>query len=323
MKVQKLPLRHPQDAYPDDFFRITQADLDRIARQMAQTERARTLTELGRQLVQRRLRAGAEEGTVLTPSGETCQDVLVWDPARAWHVGDHAIVAVPSLWDGRQVYKPAIGEIVRIQGNSATLRVDGLSTSCIYGLTGRDHPDASLARWREAIEAWVAALGRRRDATGRLEYLMWVRGGEVWSRLLDALRHDTRFVCRQGEWFLHRLVVVPSETELEKLAGLLLHSMEGPWSAADLLPRLRPRTATAREVFGLNLAMQERPDLFANISPGSTPRWVPAGPPPGPCLARHAAYDPETFELLCEPGDLLTEERIRRLWALDLLDAIV
>ena len=311
--------------YPADFFRITQADMDRIARRMEQTGLTRNLTDLGRHFVRGRLRYGAEKGDPLRLHVRRRDQVRVWDPGRAWHVGDYAVMAIPALRDRLQIFVPAIGEILRIQGNSATIRVDGLSTPSVYGLTGREHRDAFLDHWRDSIEATVAALRHRSDEASRIDYLMWTGASEVWGRLLSALRHDTRFVMLQGEWFLGSLVVRPSKAALEELARVMLRSAQGPSSVADLMP-LCPAggPSGAAGLIGLNLAMQERPDLFTNVDPGSAPRWVRAVPPPGTYTARQAAYDPDNnYTLLCEPGDLLGEDVLHRLWELGLLDVVL
>jgi hypothetical protein len=307
-----------------DLFRITQTDLDRIARRMEHTGLSRTLTALGRQLVRGRLRHGAESGPPVPPVIHTRDQVHVWDPGGLWHVGDHAIIPVPMLRDGHQIYLPSIGEITRIHGNSATLWIDGLNSSSVYGLTGHDHRDPSLDRWREAIEHAVKELRQRSDEVSRVDALMWTRGTEIWSSLLCALRDDARFVTLQGEWFLRSLVVMPSKSELEALARVMLQAAERPWRVADLLPWYRSgRDAGAAGLYGLHMAMQARPDLFTNVDPGPAPRWVLAGPPPALYTARQAAYDPENYELLCEPGDLLSEAVVQRLWMLGLLTAVV
>lgn len=64
---------------------------------------------------------------------------------------------------------------------------------------------------------------------------------------------------------------------------------------------------------------------------GSTP-WegVPAHPQPKPRLsegeqaeATHYAYDPQTYEVLCRPGQRLSEKKIKRLQELNLYRYIV
>jgi hypothetical protein len=314
--MQTLPVDQPAD-----LFRVTRTDLDRMAHRFEQTGLSCTLTELGRYFVAGRLRGGCQEGGSIPMAASSEERVRIWDPGRAWHAGDVVITAVLALRDGLQVSRPVIGEVIRVLGNSATLRVDGSGTPCIYGMMAPGRRDATLDRWRAATEDAVAALRDRSDEDSRIDHLLWALGESIWGDLLGALRQDARFIALRGQWFLRSLAVTPSRQELEALARVLLRSSEGPWSPADLVGWQPGRGASG--LFGLDLAMHAHPDLFMNIDPGAGPRWILAGPPPGPYTARQAAYDPESYQLLCEPGDLLREEVVQRLWALDLLDVIV
>jgi hypothetical protein len=314
--MQTLPVDPPAD-----LFRVTRIDLDRMAHRFEQTGLSCTLTELGRYVVAERLQDGYQEGCSIPVAASPGERVRIWDPRSVWQAGDVVITAGLALRDGLQVSRPVIGEVIRILGNSATLRVDGSGTPCIYGLMASDRHDATLDRWRSATEDAVAALRDRSDEESRIDHLLWARGERIWGELLDALREDARFIALRGQWFLRSLAVIPSRQELEVLARVLLRSSEGPWSPTDLAPW--HSGCGASSLFGLDLAMHAHPDLFTNIDPGAGPRWILAGPPPGPYTARQAAYDPESYQLLCEPGDLLPEEVVHRLWALDLLDVIV
>jgi hypothetical protein len=75
-------------------------------------------------------------------------------------------------------------------------------------------------------------------------------------------------------------------------------------------------------LFGLYLAMRDS-DLFENADPGQRPRWVLVGPPPGSCTVQHAAYDPETYEIICLPEELISPEVVEQLWGAQLLPAVL
>jgi len=148
-------------------------------------------------------------------------------------------------------------------------------------------------------------------------------GERVVSQLLDALRADERFVRLAGRWFLRDLAVPPTEEQLTALAWAMV-PLEEPQPSDALVPLVQPLLAEADAgLFGLYLAMRERTDLFRNVDPGKRPRWVLAGPPPGSCTPRHAAYDPQTYEVLCLPEGPIPPETVKRLWDLGLLRAVV
>lgn len=169
----------------------------------------------------------------------------------------------------------------------------------------------------------MAARRDTKDVETQVEYVILEHGERVVSQLLDALRADERFVCLAGHWFLRELAVSPTEEQLTTLAWAMV-SLEEPQSTAELVPRVEPPLAESDPgLFGLYLAMRDRPDLFENADPGQRPRWVLAGQPPGSCIPQYAAYDPETYEILCLPGKSAPPETVKRLWNLGLLKAVL
>lgn len=314
---------HPSD-YPIEFCRLCDGDLDRVARRIQRTQEAYDLTALGRRLVRGRLRYGPEKGQSLATEEVPEHRIRVWDPAAAWHEGDHALFGVPAMRDGARLLVPVVGRLGKIHGQGVTVRLDGGGETRIYGLAARDRHDEMLVRWRQSVEEAVTALGKSDDEDSRIDYVLWRHGEEILSVLLAALRHDPRFIELNGCWFLRSLAVVPSEGQLENLARTMLQSADDPMGAEELVHRCQPSLREgAAGLFGLAMALGERPDLFRNVAPGLNPRWVLAGPPPGTYVARLAAYDPESYAVLCEPGDTLTEDVLRRLWDLDLLATVM
>ena len=128
----------------------------------------------------------------------------------------------------------------------------------------------------------------------------------------------------EGMWFLRQLAELPSLEELAMVNRALLFS-EDPLSVDELQARClrEPQVRTTPRRFGLALALQERQDLYANVGTDGRPRWVLIEPPPGHYRARMAAYDPDTFQVLCEPGETLPSDVVQRLWDLELLQRVM
>jgi hypothetical protein len=104
----------------------------------------------------------------------------------------------------------------------------------------------------------------------------------------------------------------------------MLYAVDRPLTAAELLRWVPPPVPAGDSgLFGLVLRLYERPDLFRNVDSDARPRWVLAGPPPGDLVARYAAFDPESYALLCEPGEALAPEMVQRLWQVGLLGSVV
>lgn len=302
-------------------FQVTQADLDRIANHIRRTGQAYDLTILARRVVQGRLQYGPETSTpVLTDPVENAS-VRLWDPAEEWKVGDHVIVARIVVRGEVGVHEAFVGEIIAVAPGEVRLQLDGVAETVTYE---RAAPGSEKARkWHAKVREVAAEKLRAPGLEEQAEAVLLTHGDRIAGQLLDALRADRRFVRLAGRWFLRELAVRPTGEQLASLAWAML-SLEEPQPTDALVPLVQPPLAEGDPgLFGLYLAMRERTDIFRNVDPQQRPRWVLAGPPPGPCTPRYAAYDPETYEVLCLPGQCIPPETVQRLWDLDLLRAVV
>jgi hypothetical protein len=308
------------DRYWIEEFQVTQADLDRIAAHIRETGQARDLTALARRVARGRLCYGPESSAPAQPAWAKDPSVRLWDPAKEWKEGDHAIVAVGFEREGRTDHEPFVAEVTHVQGDTVTVQIDALDGSRKFTTSGS--PDR-LEHYRQFVEDLVEARRGTKDVGTQTEYVLLEHGKRVISQLLEALRNDERFVRLAGRWFLPELAASASEEQLAALAWAMV-PLEEPRSTADLVPLVQPPLAEGDPgLFGLYLAMRQRSDLFTNADPGKRPRWALAGPPPGAFAPQHAAYDPETYEILCLPGEPASSQVVQRLWELKLLQAVV
>ena len=309
------------DAYWTDEFEITTADLDRIAAHIRKTRQASDLTALSRRVIHGRLVHGPEDvGTPAQRHWSADGTVRLWDPETAWKPGDHVIVAVGLEEQGRAWNAPFVAEITEVvRGIRVRVQIDALGISKSYSVNPKYREQ--YQRWRGLVEGLVADRRGTKDVETQIEYVILEHGERVVGQLLEALRADRRFVRLAGRWFLRELAEPPGDEQITALAWALL-PLEEPRPTAELVPLVQPALAEGDPgLFGLYLAMRDRPNLFENADPGQRPRWLLAGAPPGSCTPRHAAYDPETYEVLCLPDQPALPEAVQRLWALGLLRA--
>ena len=307
------------DRYWIDEFQVTQADLDRIGAHVRGTGQAHDLTGLARRVVRGRLRHGPEDSAPARSAWVEDASVRLWDPAGEWRVGDHAIVArrVPKT----KMFEARVGEIIAVRPAKVKMELDGLERPVTYRKALPGSEDAQ--RWHTKVREVVEERRSVSDPEGHAEAVLLAHGQRMISQLLEALRGDERFVRLAGRWFLRELAVVPTEEQLAALAWAMV-PLEEPRPTAELAPLVAPPLAEGDAgLFGLYLALRDRPEVFENADPGQRPRWQLAGPPPGPCTPRHAAYDPETYEVLCLPDQPVTSEVVGRLWEVDLLGAVL
>ena len=310
--------------FGEALFLIHTEDLDRLVRWIQRTAAAQDLTSMLQRFVRGRLRYGPAQRSDRVTGPVRGERVRFWDPAEAWHMGDLAIFPEPVMRDRVRAFTPHIGEIVRVQGGGITVRIDRRPGTQVYGTTSTQQGGQALMRWRRSVEDLVRALPDRGDESSLTDYALYCYGETVATDLLAALRQDGRFIVMEGQWFLRSLAVRFDRTQLDGLAQAMLVVTDKPMTAAELLPLVPPPVAAgAAGLFGLALSLQEHPDLFANVDAGVRPRWVLSGAPSGDYTARLAAYDPETWDVLCEPGDALDAATVQRLWSLGLLPVVL
>jgi hypothetical protein len=313
------------DVYNDHYwqseFAVTEADMDRLEAYIAETGQAYELEALAKRIICGRLQHGAEVSPTALGVETALADrsVRLWDPYSAWQVGDQVVFWTWSYT--RRANEVKIGEVVGYD----ELRVRVLVEDSVYWERSLQRAVADPQRagqWQRTVEEAVARLRRAQTMDEWTELVALEHGDRVAGQLLHALRADERFVRLAGRWFLHRRAAPPSEEQLTTLAWAML-SLDESQPTQDLLLLLHPSvTGGDAGLFGLYLGLRDRPDLFANADPGQRPRWVLAGPPPGPAVASYATYDPDTHHVLCEPDERLDEGVARRLWELDLFRVV-
>jgi hypothetical protein len=312
-----------QDVFSDTYwtneFEVTEADLDRIASYIDRTSQASDLTALAGRVVCGRLEHGPETSAPVQPTWVEDASVRLWDPAGEWETGDHVIVArrIPKT----QLFEALIGEIIGLDSEQVGVQLDTVDEPVTYQRAPAESDTAR--RWHAKVQEVV---NRKRTASGlgdQAEAILLTHGERIGSQLLEALLADERFIRLAGHWFLSELAMLATKEQLTALVWALARLTE-PKPTAELVPLVHPPLVDGDSgLFGLYLAMRQRDDLFKNTDPGQRPRWVLAGPPPGPFTPRYAAYDPDTYEVLCMPGATASPEVARQLWDLQLLQAVV
>ncbi|MCD6285197.1 MAG: hypothetical protein J7M39_04700 [Anaerolineae bacterium] len=305
------------ERYWSKLFGIAEADLTRFATQMRESGRAVTLTDLARDVIRARLQAGSQLSSEPAPSGDMSSWIVrQWDPGVNWREGDRVMVVVASSLQGRP-HRPCVGEVIHVEDDGVAVNIDGIAEPQLFALG----PGAQ-SRESEAKEAEMLGLGQRFDEDAQIDFVLWRYGSRAVGRLLYALDADSRFVELEGLWFLRELTVLPSGSMLARLAETMFEQNTGPVRLDDVVAVLSlAGTAPPAARFGLAQALGERTGLFENIGSAARPVWTLAGPPPLVFTARHAVYDPETYVVLCVPGETLSVKVAQQLWRVGLLRA--
>ena len=304
------------NAYWTEAFTVTEADLNRLAGFIREQKQAQDLSGLVKRVVRGRLRHGHDLGKAasLGPSPSS-SPVRLWDPAAEWQPGDHAIVIRRA-----KGFIAVIGEVTDVTYEKAEFYLPDENRTIGYQRAEKGSENAH--KWHTKVREIVAQKRATEGEAEWLELIILEYGERIAGLLLQALREDERFVLLDGRYFLHALAIPPDKEQLHQLAWSLLPESE-PQSTAALLIRL-PDVAGGNDaaLFGLYLALGQSPHWFTNTQPEKRPLWRLAGPPPGTFTARYAAYDPDSYEILCLPGEEAQETAVSRLWQAGLLAAV-
>jgi len=305
-------------------FAVTKADLDRLAQDIDRVGRAYELSELAHNIVRQRLLYGPEEGsTPAVGSAEDRRSIQWWDQAETISVGDHLFF----LKSVEQRHVAYLGEVVDVKDGIIFVFLADLQLVTRYSLRPRESSQwvffaGNYQRIREEIRRNAAERQFDRTNTGAIDLVMLEHGDRIVSSLLGALAEDSRFVRLSGRWFLRELALEPTVKQVEEIAWALFRAGE-PKLTNELAGAVIPVATEDRWLFGVYLALGKHPELFENIDPGPQPRWSLVGPPPGTLTPVRAAYDPATYEVICQPGVEVSRATVQRLWDLELLRAVV
>jgi hypothetical protein len=305
--------------YWTKFFSVTRPDLTRLATFIGSEKKTLTLTALVREIVRSRLQLGPQlTGDASVRVREETPSVRFWDPTKRWNLGDRAIFPVPGP-DSERRYLPRIGTIIHLEDETTLVSIDGVSRPRTF-----QKPEPADSSESLVSASDLDALFESEKEDLQIDYVLWRYGDTLAEQVLAGLLMDDRFLYLHHVWYLRTLSPLLSETQIVNLArGLFAHSDE-PVPFDSLVPLVDPPlSAGPIERFGLLRTLLAHPALFQKVSANPEPLWTLSGPPPGRWIARHAAYDPETFEVLCAPWEAINPEAAQRLWDCHLFRAVV
>lgn len=305
--------------YWTKFFSVTRPDLMRLNTLIRERNEALPLTSLVREVIRSRLRSGPQlTGEASIRVRADTPSVRFWHPAEVWRAGDHAIFAIPDKTQ-QAAYVPRVGTVLRVGSEGVTASIDGLSRPRTY-------------RTGESVDrskGWISrkdldALFKSEDEAQQIDYVVWNYGDTITEQVFAALSADERFLHLQAHWYLRTLSPLLDDAQVIQLARELFAHTAKPVPFSTLTSLVSPPLAAGPGWrFGLFRTVMAHPAFFRKLDRKPEPLWTLAGPPPGRWIARHAAYDPETFKILCAPWEVISPEAAQRLWVCGLFRAVV
>lgn len=307
-------------------FHITNEDLDLAAGWLGRASTAQDLKAIALPILKARLEHGADSG-LAAPSDLASEAVIrIWDPAAEWEVGDGVLLVHDRF--GNSKYEVFLGEITHLDHGAAEINIAELHTSRTFP---RTLPGTENARTNgSAAGAWralIVELVKQKLGSGspeeQAEGLLLEHGESILTRLAGALRQNPRFTSLMGRWALRECLPRLDPESLQVVHHFLLQNQGA--SLDDIMPVLKEHLAVDVHLLkmAVQVALQAAQERFEDIGTAARPQWKARLPAHDQAQVTHFAFDPQTFEILCSPGQRLSQKRARRLQELDLYAHVV
>lgn len=308
------------DEYWSSQFDITQDDLKRIAERLERDGAPQDLKAIALRLIRGRLEHGHDISPAALHELTGKSNIRLWDPGGEWREGDTVLVATRRRADlEREAF---LGEIIRANYEKngekrVCVRVDELGEEREFLIAP---PESGRAKsWHDAVLRVVEKKLLSKNVGQQAEGILLKHGERILSQLSETLQTDSRFAGLEGKWYsAEKLPKLDDET----LQTAHRKALENPGvSIEELLPSEGDATLLRR--MALRRHLQHAPQKFENIGTPARPQWRARLPEPGQAKVTHYAYDPQTFEILCRPGQKLSPKKAQRLQELGLYAHVV
>ena len=301
------------EAYWSSQFDITQEDLNRVAERLERAGAPQDLKAVALPIIKGRIEHGHDPSPAALRDLTGRASVRLWDPAGEWHAGDWVLVV---HFSSRLVHEIHVGEIRKIENGFAHIKVEELDKDLKYQLVPPQSENAT--KWRETVRGAVETKLHSGNIDQQTEGILLKHGERIFSRLAETLQQDPRFVSFEGKWYLkEKLPRIAGET-LQKIHRTLLEKPSASTEQMLSVVREDVNANAALLPMAIHTAIQQSPQRFENIGTPVRPQWKALLPQPEQAIAAYYAYDPQTYEILCRPGQRLTQKKAQRLQELDL-----
>jgi hypothetical protein len=299
-----------EDSWIADF-KITVDDLQRLENWLVEHNRCASLEELTRRIIRGRLRHGRDTSRSALPGWVIERKVLSWDEQEQWCVGCLVLVARTI----EKVVTPFFGVIEEIDEERYSIRIGNDVILYKHVRPGSEEAKVYFKYLRKSIWEQEKQKGSEEDQINNavLKY-----GARIASELQAALENNPSFVTGGRSWCLQQCIPeVPKESV--KIAYRALVKTKAIITLLQLLERFPDLPQDEMGEIALDQALPGVPQWFRPCEGG----WQLAPPPWDKAVGSYYVYDPETYDILLEPGQRLTKKKAERLMALGFYDQTV
>ena len=148
-------------------------------------------------------------------------------------------------------------------------------------------------------------------------------GERILVHLAEALGQDSRFISLEDKWYLVQKL---PHIDAESLQAVHHFLLENQPALLDIILQVITTGPTADPFMlkmAVQVALQGSPERFENVGTSTRPQWEARLPEHNQAQVIHIAFDPLTFEILCRPGQRLSQKKAQRLRELNLYAHVV
>jgi hypothetical protein len=314
------------DEYWSSEFDITQDDLTRVAERLERDGSPQDLKSIALRIVRGRIEHGQDYSPAVFIKITGKQLVRLWDPAGQWQIGDTVLVA--TFRKNSPFREAFLGEIViesyQKEGEkdkTARIKIPELDEEKDFILRPAGSKEA--IKWHEAVREVVKSKLRSSSINQQAEGIILKHGERILSRLAETLQLDSRFTMLEGKWYVTEKLPRIGGEDLQTVHRALVQNPS--ITEKEILSVVRPDTQTDKTLLrmAVHTALEQMPERFENTGTPARPQWKARLPEPGQAEVTHYAYDPETYLILCRPGQRLNQKNAQRLQELNLYSRVV
>ena len=302
-------------------FDITINDLERIINFIEEAGSPVSIVDISKRIIIGRLKYGEDLSPAVLSNWSGKDSIRLWDPAADWEKNDNVIVLVSSYDSGNIKHQLVIGVIkeINLEKNFVCVRSDGKEIK--YELA---EPNSEKAiKWHNFVRQTVAKFASSSTLEDRVIAVFTEFGGKIASRLQEVLITDNRFINLGQFWFQTKLVEDIPQTALIELYSIITSS-NYPLSLDTIINKIQPtKSEELIQKFKIKKALLTNPILFTKHETEEGITYQVHIPDIDHMQIVNYAYDPETYEIICSPGEKPTQKTIDKLTEYGLLAGVI
>lgn len=318
------------DIYSDEYwlneFTITQNDLIRIADKMLRDQKPQDLKTIAIRIIKGRLEHGHDISPAALQNLTGKASVRLWDPEENWQIGELVLVARLNAYNS--LYEPFLGKIISISSEYVELYIEEMQESVTYGrllpgtkVTKKHGAKADI--WRNTVKEAVTKKLQSKDLASQAEGIFLQYGEKILNSIISSLESDKNFIGLGDSWYLTSELFQCNPSKLKNLYNNFLKQDVFSLEEAVMYYLEGERSNYIIWQMSIRAGLDMMPERFESIGNSLHPQWRVLPPTPEKAKVKYHAYDPNTYEVLCLPGQLLEVEKANRLMDLNLYKSMV